>query len=117
MVFTNSAVVVAFLFVIFLWLSIVTVLIVRMIRHYNRLGAGVSKTGLKELLESILTGQADSKKRLSDAGLLLQHLVGDGKKHIQHIGVVRFNPFADTGGSQSFTVALLNGQDDGIIMT
>lgn len=39
------------------------------------------------------------------------------KTHFQKIGIVRFNPFSDTGGSQSFTMALLDKEDNGVVMT
>ncbi len=37
--------------------------------------------------------------------------------HIQHVGVVRFNPFQDKGGDQSFVVAILDGHADGVVIT
>ena len=33
------------------------------------------------------------------------------------LGVVRFNPFKDVGGDQSFSVALLNGKNDGLTIS
>lgn len=36
---------------------------------------------------------------------------------IQHVGLIRFSPFHDTGGDQSFALALLDGQRDGVIVT
>jgi len=39
------------------------------------------------------------------------------KFHVQKIGIVRFNPFGDVGGNQSFSIAILNGKDDGIVIT
>ncbi len=36
---------------------------------------------------------------------------------VQHIGVVRFNPFPDKGGDQSFVVAILNDHADGMVLT
>ena len=36
---------------------------------------------------------------------------------IQKIGMVRFNPFADGGGNFSFTLALLDGHNNGVIIT
>jgi len=36
---------------------------------------------------------------------------------ISHLGVVRFNPFADKGGDQSFAVAFLDGHHDGVVFT
>lgn len=36
---------------------------------------------------------------------------------MNRIGLVRFNPFMDTGSDQSFSVALLNDRGDGLILT
>ena len=36
---------------------------------------------------------------------------------IQHVGVVRFNPFKDMGGDQSFSIALLNAHKDGLVIS
>ena len=33
------------------------------------------------------------------------------------IGLVRFNPFEDTGGNQSFALALLDGHGDGFVVS
>jgi N-methylhydantoinase A/oxoprolinase/acetone carboxylase beta subunit len=37
--------------------------------------------------------------------------------NIQKIGMVRFNPFKEVGGNQSFSLALLDGNDNGIVIT
>jgi hypothetical protein len=36
---------------------------------------------------------------------------------IRHVGVVRFSPFHDTGGDQSFALALLDSQGYGVVVT
>lgn len=36
---------------------------------------------------------------------------------VQHIGVVRFNPFMDKGGDQSFVVAILDDHADGAVVS
>lgn len=36
---------------------------------------------------------------------------------IQKIGIVRFNPFKETGGDQSFSIALLDGNNSGLVIT
>jgi len=38
-------------------------------------------------------------------------------KTIQGVGVVRFNPFPGVGGNQSFSLAILDGNKDGAIIT
>jgi hypothetical protein len=39
------------------------------------------------------------------------------QRSLQHIGLVRFNPFEDTGSDQSFAIALLDDQRDGIVIS
>ena len=36
---------------------------------------------------------------------------------ITKVGVVRFNPFKDTGGDQSFVVALLDSNNNGLVLS
>jgi hypothetical protein len=36
---------------------------------------------------------------------------------VRHVGLVRFSPFHDTGGDQSFALALLDGRRDGVVLT
>ncbi len=36
---------------------------------------------------------------------------------VQKVGVVRFNPFKDTGGDQSFIIALLDSNNKGVVLS
>lgn len=36
---------------------------------------------------------------------------------LQKVSMVRFNPFGDVGGDQSFSLAMLDGHDSGLILT
>jgi Protein of unknown function (DUF4446) len=40
-----------------------------------------------------------------------------GRRSIQRVGLVRFNPFEDTGGNQSFALALLDLSGNGVIVS
>lgn len=39
------------------------------------------------------------------------------KASIQKVGIVRYNPFSEVGGDQSFSIALLDGNNDGVVVT
>ncbi|OGG24324.1 hypothetical protein A3A79_04025 [Candidatus Gottesmanbacteria bacterium RIFCSPLOWO2_01_FULL_43_11b] len=99
------------------WILILSVVLFRTLGHYNRLSHGVTKNGLKEVLEAILGSQYKQAKKINELEEVVRQVTSDGKRHIAKIGVVRFNPFADTGGSQSFTLAILDSFDNGVIMT
>jgi hypothetical protein len=36
---------------------------------------------------------------------------------LQKVGFVRFNPFSDTGGDQSFCLSVLDDEDSGIVLS
>jgi hypothetical protein len=39
------------------------------------------------------------------------------RRAFQRVGLVRFNPFEDTGGNQSFAVAILDANGDGFVLS
>jgi hypothetical protein len=72
-------------------------------------------------LEAILeghvrrVGEVDTKVRTIDKRTTA--LEAQGRKAIQRVGLVRFNPFEDTGSNQSFAMALLDEDGDGVIVS
>jgi hypothetical protein len=55
--------------------------------------------------------------RLTAIASRLETAEATGKRSMQNIGVVRFNPFADTGSNQSFAIALLDAGGDGFVLS
>jgi len=41
----------------------------------------------------------------------------NSKASVQKVGVVRYNPFSGVGGDQSFSIALLDGNNNGTVIT
>jgi Protein of unknown function (DUF4446) len=68
---------------------------------------------LKELLEQF----GDLKKSFEKLSQGLESLKKNSKVHIQKVGIVRYNPFSNAGGDQSFSIALLDENNDGVIIT
>ena len=103
--------------VIFVWLLALSIFFWRILQHYNRLSKGVSSKSLKTILEELVSDVNVSKKDieyLKDYSLKLEK---EGLLHIQKVGLVRFNPFKDTGGDQSFILSLVDGNDTGVIIS
>jgi len=68
---------------------------------------------LKEVIKHLDVLKEDLKKTSKD----LEKLKEESKLSIQKIGMVRFNPFKETGGDQSFSIALLNKENTGVVIT
>lgn len=56
-------------------------------------------------------------KNLKELGKILAELVENNRFNVQKVGLIRFNPFADTGGNISFALALLDGHNNGIVIS
>ncbi len=67
----------------------------------------------EEILTAIKKLRAEVKSLKND----LDQEKKESKKSLQKIGMVRFNPFSGTGGDQSFSLAVLDDNDDGFIIT
>ncbi len=117
MVFNDSSWVGIIIVIVLIWLGVLTAFVVRMILHYSRMTKGVTKLGLREVLETVVGREAKLSERTRHLETQISQLSQQVAHHIQHIGIVRFNPFSDTGGSQSFSMALLDGAKNGIIVT
>ncbi len=68
-------------------------------------------------MKEILSRFADLEENFEKLSKELETLKKENRFSIQKVGMVRFNPFSEVGSDQSFSVALLDGNDDGIVIT
>jgi len=102
---------------IFVWLSILSVFFYRIFKHYQKLTKGVTKKDLRSVLEKLLKDSEKESKRIDKLIKETEKLKKDELYDIQRIGLVRYNPFAETGGDQSFCLAILDGQGSGLVIS
>ena len=70
-----------------------------------------------ESIDEVLSRFQELKKDFERISQELESLKREGKLSIQKVGVVRFNPFSEVGSDQSFSIALLDGNDSGVVIT
>ncbi len=86
------------------------------VKHYRRLiqdGPG----NLEVILEKQMDRLDDTRIRLEEIADSVEHLEKISNESLRGIGVLRFNPFEDIGGDQSFCIAVLDGQMNGFVIT
>lgn len=87
-------------------------------RRVRRGAAGDgSNPELERALDQASTRLDEVTRRVDGLHGRLPMVEAQGRRSIQHVGVVRFNPFEDTGGNQSFALALLDSKRDGIVIS
>jgi hypothetical protein len=72
-------------------------------------GAGGAPVDL-ERIDRLAHQLADATRRIDDDER-------EAQKAIQRVGVVRYNPFEDTGSNQSFVLAMLDARGDGFVLS
>ena len=102
---------------VFIWLGIITFFLIKILRTFSKLTKGISEKDLRAVLEEVLKKIGEQE---NVAGLLKQEIEKLQKEKIeyfQNIGLIRYNPFSETGGNQSFVLALLDAKGSGLVMT
>ncbi len=80
------------------------------------LGEGVSDS-LEDTLATHLSRVEEVDRRLTELDAEYERLAITNSLASQKISIVRFNPFGDTGGDQSFSLAVLDAHDSGYVLT
>jgi len=103
--------------VVFVWLGTISFFLFRLLRTFTKLTKGVSDKDFRTILETLLKKIDNQDKISGEIKESLEQIKIEGLESIQKIGLIRYNPFSETGGNQSFVLALLNGKDNGLVIT
>ena len=71
----------------------------------------------REVLFSQIEKTKEIELTLKDTIDNIRSLEDISRVSLQKIGIVRFNPFGDMGGNQSFAIAMLDGNNDGFAVS
>jgi hypothetical protein len=89
----------------------------RLLGQYQHLMSGTSGGNLEAILNEHVASVRQTAERVDAVDKLARRLEKAAYFSLQHLGVVRFNPFHDTGGDQSFAIALVDGHGNGVVLS
>lgn len=89
----------------------------RAVRTYRELVRGQDGGTLHDRLVGSAEQAVRATERMNEMERMHAVIEQRSLRSLQHIGLVRFNPFEDTGSDQSFAIALLDDQRDGIVLS
>ncbi len=89
----------------------------RLHQRLNLVLKGDQGGSLEQTLKSHLERVDAVDKALTGLAKDVEQLALTGSLASQKISIVRFNPFGDTGGDQSFVLAVLDAHDSGYVLT
>ena len=111
---TNVIIIISILAFIILFLIGWLVKIEMRLKRFFR---GQRGKDLEEVIHSLTKEMRYLQKAKKDIEIRADHLDQRLKTSIRGVKVLRFNPFKDSGGNQSFAVALINEEGDGVVLS
>ena len=100
-----------------IWIALLSIYLTKTIGHYRRLTKGENNLDLGKVLEKIVARGDLQAKQITQ---ILKELDKSNKRELanfQKHALIRFNPFEEAGGDQSFVIALLDGNNNGIVVS
>ncbi len=89
----------------------------RVEQRYLALTAGTEGGSLEAILEDHVGQVQQATRRVQELDMLVMRLERNNRTHLQRVGFLRFNPFRDTGGDQSFALALTDEAGSGVVIS
>ena len=84
--------------------------------RYAELTAGTSGGNLEQVLAGHLENVRLASEKAAQALDVAREAERQSRSHVQHVGLLRYNPFSHTGGDQSFVLALADHDGNGAIV-
>lgn len=103
--------------IVLVWLGFVTYYQQKSARKYKLFTGGVQRKTLETVLINLFEDVKKAKKDIANLSTRCDTIETSAKFHIQKIGLLRFNPFKDMGGDQSFILSLVDTHDTGVVIT
>lgn len=95
----------------------INIKLARMNKKYNTMMKGMDEVNVEQLLLNHIAQVKENVIKVDELSKEYQRMKEDSKKHVQKVGVVRFNAFEDMGSDLSFAIALLDYQNDGTVIS
>jgi hypothetical protein len=85
--------------------------------EYKALVAGTDGGALEQVLHDHIAQVRATAHRLEELEALAHQTDLASRRSLQWLGVLRFNPFDEVGGDQSFALALVDGYGNGVVVS
>ena len=85
--------------------------------QYRALVEGTDGGNLEALLTEHMAQVRAATGRVAELDELSRRLERASRGHLQRVGFLRFNPFRDEGGDQSFAVAVTDQEGNGVVIS
>ena len=105
------------LIIIGIWALVLSVFVFIIFSFFKKLSKGIKEPDIRKTLDKILVAETKNQSEIQEIKKEIQNIKHMDLEHIQKMSLIRFNPFKEIGGDHSFSLALLDGKENGVIVT
>ena|SRR5688572_9257809 len=102
---------------VFVWLGGLSFLTWQQQRFFKSLFPKSGERDIRKKFEETVGQVLGFRQNLDQISKKIVEVEGLGLKHIQKVELSRYNPYDETGGDQSFSLALLDNKGNGVVLT
>ncbi|OGZ47746.1 MAG: hypothetical protein A3J55_03775 [Candidatus Ryanbacteria bacterium RIFCSPHIGHO2_02_FULL_45_17b] len=89
----------------------------RMQKNLRLFFSGKDAKSLEDVFVLLRKEMMEARRTLQDLDARIREAREQLRTSVQNVGIVRFNPFRDAGGDQSFCIALLDEGKNGVVIS
>lgn len=103
-------------FLFFIWLFILSYFFIKLRNHYHSLISTTNRHNLEEMLNFLIEKTTKNEREIEKLKKEIENQIDISKFYLQKVELVRYNPFEKERGNQSFVIALLDREKNGLIL-
>ncbi|GEN32775.1 MULTISPECIES: DUF4446 family protein [Aneurinibacillus] len=103
--------------VLFIWNIILSVKFGRLKKRFRRMAQGTSKDNLEQMLEKLFDRMEALEASQQEVERLTEIMHTKVREQKGRLGIIRFSAFENEGSDLSFSLALVDDNQDGMVMT
>lgn len=89
----------------------------KLFAHYRKIAKKAHEGDLVAAIENLISQEEKNSLSLKKLTAETESIKLDSLRAVQKVSLIRYNPFEQTGGDQSFSLCLLDGKDNGFLLT
>ena len=84
---------------------------------FKRLSKGIGRSDLIKILSKLSEIEKENSGNIKNINKVIDEIKNEARGHLQRVSLIRFNPFSEMGGDHSFSLAILDADLTGFIIT
>lgn len=89
----------------------------RIDNRLKKLTRGIDNTNIEELVKSYMGKVEESVRETDEVKKMYLDIQGKVNQCIQNVSIIRYKAFDDVGSDLSFSIAMLDNNKDGVVLT